>query len=98
VPDPIRRYQLLTKKLGTYVNYVASPEFAQQYPDLPPDAVRIWVVCSQPPNEAMSEIQAVRPRGNGGRRVPVVFESWAAFEQRLGRPVAPDSRGASPPE
>jgi hypothetical protein len=77
--DEMRRYRLLVDKLGGYVAYVASDEFAREHPGLSCDDVLIRVLCLTPPNEAMTQVSAVRPPGNDRCRVPVRFDLYHEF-------------------
>jgi hypothetical protein len=83
VGEDERRYQLLTAKLATYVQYVMSYEFFQEYPGLTPGDVTIRVVCAIPPTEAMAEITAVCAQSDLAHPITVTFESTEEFRRRL---------------
>jgi hypothetical protein len=86
VSDELQRYQLLTAKLTTYIRYIVSQEFREKYPDIGPQDVIVRVICERPPNQAMTEIQSVAPRGEGGdttKRIRVQFFEQKEFKRRL---------------
>ncbi len=79
--DPGERYDLLLKKLGSYVNYAFSADFAQTYPGITPDKVIIRVICATPPTEMMQQIFNVGKRSERPERITVEFEVWNPSER-----------------
>ncbi len=61
-PDPGERLQKLIAKLKSYVNFILSPQFAEDYPYLGPEDVGIAVVSAKPPTPEMRNITHVKPR------------------------------------
>jgi hypothetical protein len=87
IGDELKRYTLLTSKLAAYVEYVASPEFRSAFPGVGFGDVLVRVVCKTPPNEAMSDVQAVGAKGEVLNRLKVVFadrDSYLASLLKLG--------------
>lgn len=82
VTDEELRYRLVVDKLANYVNYAISAEFAAAYPATTTDKVLICVLCVNPPNGSMEQIQAVRPRGDERRRIRVSVELREDFQRR----------------
>jgi hypothetical protein len=62
IDDQLERYRLLISKLTTYVMYVADSNFTVKHPGVEARDVFIRVVCVVPPNEAMTEVQAIKQR------------------------------------
>lgn len=62
------RYQLLIQKLNTYVNYVMSQDFAQNFPHTQASNVMIKVFYTSPPNDQMVQITEV------GSEIPIPVE------------------------
>ena len=79
VTDEMQRYRMLVEKVGTYLGFIMSAEFARDYPTTRPVDVVIRVLCKQPPNEAMQQVQAVFPRGDRTNRVRVIYEDLDEF-------------------
>ena len=59
--DQAARFNKLTRKLASYVSYVFTPQFAAAHPGVGPTEVAICIVCHDPPNEVMKQMQFVRP-------------------------------------
>ena len=83
VANETTRYAMLVDKLGAYVNFVMSDEFARDYPRTTAAQVMIRVLCATPPTEAMLKVSAVYPGDDKTQRIRVVFEDVDEWKQRL---------------
>jgi hypothetical protein len=83
ITDEIRRYKLLIEKLTGYVNYVAGTEFRESHPGIGFSDVLVRVLCRRPPNDAMSEVQAVGAKGDAANRLKVAFADYDEFMAAL---------------
>ncbi len=81
--DEARRYALLLDKLGAYVNFVMSEEFAREYPRTRATDVTIRVLCATPPTEAMLKVRAVYADDHQSQRIRVVFEDVDEWKRRV---------------
>ena len=72
--DPALRFSLFCKKIKCYAEYVESPQFANQYPDILPGDVSIELVCDQPPTPEMSEIKGVALPGDSKVVLPITHK------------------------
>jgi hypothetical protein len=79
ITDELQRYKLLIEKLTAYVNYVASTEFRSTHPGVGFGDVLVRVLCKIPPNEAMSDVQAIGAKGDLQNRLKVVFADYDGF-------------------
>jgi hypothetical protein len=60
IPVPAEREQALQKKLRTYLEFVASGRFLNDYPEHADRGVCALVVCLNPPTEGMNAIEGIR--------------------------------------
>ena len=72
VNEEVQRYNLVVDKLTTYLNFVASGQFLEAYPDAKGLPVRCCVVCTYLPNDAMSRLEGLNDRKDPAVRLPVV--------------------------
>ena len=82
IDDEIERYTLLVEKLSAYANYVCGGQLAEEQPDAEPSKVRFVVISDEPPNQAMLQIQAMKPRELPDMRFPVVFTTKEGYLQK----------------
>jgi hypothetical protein len=71
IQDPDERFRLMMEKLATYVHFVASGQFFEQYPDARDKALTITVVCKTPPSDTMICVEGVASREQPDIRVAV---------------------------
>jgi hypothetical protein len=83
IMDEVQRYKLLIAKLGSYVEYVASSEFQSANPGVGFGDVLVRVLCVTPPNQAMTDVQAVGAKGQAHNRLKVVFADYDSFRAGL---------------
>ena len=79
----MQRYKLLIAKLTAYVSYVASAEFRSANPGVGFGDVLVRVLCKSPPNDAMSDVQAIGAKGEVQKRLKVVFADYDGFMAAL---------------
>jgi hypothetical protein len=72
ITDQIERYNLMIDKLTTYMNYVTSDEFFSEYPDAAEKGIRLCVLCTEEPNEAMKNVEALKTRNEPIQRFEVL--------------------------
>ena len=82
ISDQLRRYQLVTEKLMSYVEYVASGQYREWAPDVAREHVTVCVVCKTPPNDVMKQIVSIVSRQQPEVRLPVIVETEQQFFQR----------------
>ncbi len=80
--DEEQRYYLLTQKLITYANYVASGQYEAELSGVPVSNLTIRVVGRTPPNQSMQIVNSIATRDEPVIRIPVVLESEADFFAR----------------
>lgn len=78
--DPEDRFAKLVAKLRTYLRYVRSEEFKEEFPGFCENDVRILVKCSVPPTDRMGGVTRVSPKGHPEAGIPVVFEVFSATD------------------
>jgi len=88
VTDEQERHHLLTQKLISYAEYVASGQYMTQAPDASPESFTIRVICQSPPNDSMRQITGIATREEPVVRVPVVFELDSDFRARISQQSA----------
>ena len=83
VPDPVEREEALQKKLRSYLEFVASGQFLQTYPQHSDLGVDIMVVCLHPPTEGMKKIKGIRDHDRHETFLSVTVTSDAEFRAAL---------------
>ena len=83
VTDPEEREALLQKKLAFYLEFVRSGQIWQAKPELAGHSISIEVVCTQPPTEAMRQVENIGTQ-DGAVSIPVRVTSDQEFRARLG--------------
>lgn len=84
------RERALQKKLIAYLQFVATGQFIESYPEHADRGVRITVVCMSPPSDEMKAIQEIREHDKPETFLPVEVLSDAEFRTGL-RKSAPKS-------
>lgn len=86
------RYNLLVRKLGSYVTYVANPSFASEYPDLTSRDVIIRVLTVMPATTKMLQIDAIRSKDQT-TRLRIFFDDYHAYMANVkgNKPHTPSS-------
>ena len=74
VPDTLEREEALQKKLATYLEFVASGQFLQTYPQYSDLGV-----CLNPPTEGMKKIHGIRDHDRHETFLTVTVTSDAEF-------------------
>ena len=77
--DEITRYNWFISKLQAYLEFVFSGQIESQYPDSKGKNVRVVVICSRPPNEAMTKIEAVKDRTAPASKLDVTFMTMEEY-------------------
>jgi hypothetical protein len=88
--DPRERLDLLMAKLRNYVGYILSEDFADEHPELGPEAVSIAVVSATPPTADMLQISHVKPRSRPGRLIPVRFLRFVGGQTTAWKTESPE--------
>jgi hypothetical protein len=83
IPDEQERHHLLTQKLISYAEYVASGQYRTQAPEASPESFTVRVICQTPPNDSMRQITSIATRQDPVVRLPVVFELDSDFRARI---------------
>jgi hypothetical protein len=83
VPDATDREEALQKKLRSYLEFVASGQFLQTYPQYSDIGVDIMVVCLNPPTESMKKIQGIRDHDRPETFLTVTVITDAEFRSTL---------------
>lgn len=73
ITDETTRFNLFWEKLKVYSHYVMSDDYKKEYPNLTTRDVFIFVVCTEPPTEAMERIRDIGPKGDRVNRIQVRF-------------------------
>ncbi len=71
IEDEIQRYALLTEKLSSYASFVFGEEITEQYPEANESSLRVCVLCSTAPNEAMTQLEAIKSPDDPEKRLAV---------------------------
>lgn len=88
--DPEKRYALLTRKLGGYLQAIVSGEFREQYPHHSTADFVIEVACATPPTPQMEAITRIAPPGDRTNLVEVRYRMFPAEDPA----TAADAAGA----
>ena len=83
IMDEQERHYLLSQKLLSYAEYVASGQYREQAPDASPESFTIRVICQSPPNESMRQITAIATREEPVVRLPVAFVLDSEFRAQM---------------
>lgn len=73
--DEIARYNWLLAKCVAYLTFVSSGQFVASCPEAAGLDVRVLVLWRRPPNEAMTQVEAVKDRHDPNIKIDVVFMS-----------------------
>ncbi len=79
IPDALEREDALQKKLATYLDFVASGQFLQTYPQYSDLGVDILIVCLYPPTDGMKKIHGIRDHDRHETFLTVTITSDAEF-------------------
>lgn len=83
ISDDSLRYRLLIAKVLIYANYIASPMFTVQHPNIKRSDVLIRVVCLTAPTKTMRDVTGIVSWFDQTLRVPVLVEDAAKVAKRL---------------
>ena len=83
IADQQERHHLLSKKLLTYAEYVASGQYQEQAPDASTESFTIRVICHSPPNESMRQITGIATREEPVVRIPIEFALDSEFRAQM---------------
>jgi hypothetical protein len=78
------RETALQRKLSSYMFFVQSGQFREQYPMLAEMELSVEVVCSSPPTRAMKEIGCITHPDDPEFSLAVFVSEEAEFRTRLG--------------
>ena len=92
IPDPGEREQALQKKLRTYLEFVASGQFIETYPEHADRGVGVTVVCLHPPTAAMKQIEGIRDHERPESFLPVEVMTDAEFRASIAMPKPPATK------
>ena len=92
IADEHERYRLLTEKLRSYVEYVATGQYREQAGEASVDSFTIRVICQSPPNDEMRQVTSVRLTGDAVTELPVVFVLESEFRAETLRRRAPEKQ------
>ncbi|ABC30321.1 hypothetical protein HCH_03579 [Hahella chejuensis KCTC 2396] len=79
IVDEIERYNLMIKKLSSYMEYIASGQVLENNPDMEGKNFRLCVLCKTEPNEAMLQVEALKTRTEPSFRFPVLVTTQQAY-------------------
>src|SRR4051794_15680410 len=71
------RYQMLLRKLTSYISYVAGPQFGVDQPGMTAEDVIVRVLTVTPPTPEMLAVDAIRTKE--GARLRVFFDDYHKF-------------------
>ncbi|MBK1880693.1 DUF6572 domain-containing protein [Pelagicoccus mobilis] len=82
IKDETRRYRLMIEKLSSYAGYVESGQFYEDTPDAHGKEIRFCIIHKSPPNEAMEQVEAIKPRNSPDLRFPVLFYTQEEYMKK----------------
>ena len=83
LPGSETRERAFQKKLIAYLQFVATGQFIDSYPEHADRGVRITVVCMSPPTDEMRRIELIREHDKPETFLPVEVLSDAEFRASL---------------
>lgn len=90
IEDESERYHLLTRKLTAYATFIASDEFARQYPNTKPADILIRVVCFTPPNDAMQQVTSLYHRDDPSQQIRIIYQDTDSYSRLVQSASAKD--------